>query len=74
VRALDIEARLTLCNMATEFSAMTGLIAPDDQTFEYLRGRDFRTRGHDVRIEPWRNGADSRATSVRTSTGTQHRD
>lgn len=39
VRALDIEARLTLCNMATEFSAMTGMIAPDERTFEYLRGR-----------------------------------
>jgi 3-isopropylmalate/(R)-2-methylmalate dehydratase large subunit len=39
VRALDIEGRLTLCNMATEFSAMTGFIAPDEKTFAYLRGR-----------------------------------
>ncbi len=39
VRALDMEARMTLCNMATEFSAMTGLIAPDKKTFEYLSGR-----------------------------------
>jgi 3-isopropylmalate/(R)-2-methylmalate dehydratase large subunit len=39
VRALDVEGRLTLCNMATEFAAMTGLIAPDDTTFEYLEGR-----------------------------------
>ncbi len=45
VRALDVEARLTLCNMATEFSAMTGLIAPDDKTFEYLRGRQFAPQG-----------------------------
>jgi 3-isopropylmalate/(R)-2-methylmalate dehydratase large subunit len=39
VRALDVEGRLTLCNMATEFAAMTGLVAPDDTTFEYLEGR-----------------------------------
>ncbi|MFN4039161.1 MAG: 3-isopropylmalate dehydratase large subunit [Erythrobacter sp.] len=41
VRALDMEARMTLCNMATEFSAMTGLIAPDDKTFAYLAGRPY---------------------------------
>ena len=41
VRALDIEARMTLCNMATEFSAMTGIIAPDDKTFAYLAGRRY---------------------------------
>lgn len=41
VRALDIEARLTLCNMATEFSAVTGFIAPDEKTFDYLRGRHY---------------------------------
>ncbi|MBM4238797.1 MAG: 3-isopropylmalate dehydratase large subunit [Gammaproteobacteria bacterium] len=41
VRALDIEARLTLCNMVTEFSAVTGFIAPDQKTFDYLRGRRF---------------------------------
>jgi 3-isopropylmalate/(R)-2-methylmalate dehydratase large subunit len=41
VRALDIEARMTLCNMATEFAAFTGLIAPDDATLDYLRGRRY---------------------------------
>jgi 3-isopropylmalate/(R)-2-methylmalate dehydratase large subunit len=45
VRDLNIEARLTLCNMTTEFSAMTGLIAPDDVTFAYLEGRRFAPRG-----------------------------
>ena len=56
VRALDIEARLTLCNMATEFSAMTGLIAPDERTFEYLRGRDFAPEGAtwDHAVASWR--------------------
>ena len=41
VRALGMEARMTLCNMATEFSAMTGLIAPDEKTFAYLAGRRY---------------------------------
>lgn len=41
VSALDMEARMTLCNMATEFSAITGLIAPDDKTYTYLAGRPY---------------------------------
>lgn len=45
VRALDMEARMTLCNMATEFSAMTGMIAPDDLTFDYVRGRRYAPKG-----------------------------
>ena len=39
VRALDVEARMTLCNMATEFSAFTAIIAADDMVFGYLKGR-----------------------------------
>ena len=45
VTALEVEARLTLCNMATEFSAMTGMIAPDQKTFDYLEGRQYAPRG-----------------------------
>jgi 3-isopropylmalate/(R)-2-methylmalate dehydratase large subunit len=45
VRALEVEARLTLCNMATEFSAVTGLVAPDEKTFAYLEGRRFAPKG-----------------------------
>jgi 3-isopropylmalate/(R)-2-methylmalate dehydratase large subunit len=41
VRALDMEARMTLCNMATEFAAFTGIIAPDETTFTYLKGRRY---------------------------------
>ena len=41
VRALDMEARMTLCNMATEFAALSGIIAPDEATFAYLRGRRY---------------------------------
>lgn len=41
VRALDIEGRSTLCNMAVEFGAWTGLIAPDDTTFAWLRHKAY---------------------------------
>jgi 3-isopropylmalate/(R)-2-methylmalate dehydratase large subunit len=56
VRQLDIEARLTLCNMATEFAAFTGMIAPDDKTFAYLAGRRFAPQGAawDEALAAWR--------------------
>jgi 3-isopropylmalate/(R)-2-methylmalate dehydratase large subunit len=41
VTTLEVEARLTLCNMTVEFGAWSGLVAPDAKTFEYLRGRPF---------------------------------
>lgn len=45
VRALDIEARFTLCNMAVEFAAFTGIIAPDDKTIAYVRDRPYAPTG-----------------------------
>jgi 3-isopropylmalate/(R)-2-methylmalate dehydratase large subunit len=41
IRALSIEARMSLCNMTIEWGARAGLVAPDEVTFEYLRGRAF---------------------------------
>jgi 3-isopropylmalate/(R)-2-methylmalate dehydratase large subunit len=56
VTALDIEARLTLCNLATEFSAFTALIASDETTFAYLKGRPFAPEGvmWDQAVATWR--------------------
>ena len=45
IRELSVEGRLTLCNMATELSAFTALIAPDDKVVRYLEGRPFAPRG-----------------------------
>ncbi|XHR98970.1 3-isopropylmalate dehydratase large subunit 1 [Sphingomonas sp. DBB INV C78] len=45
VVALDMEGRMTLCNMATEFSAMTGMIAPDQTTFDWIAGRRYAPEG-----------------------------
>ncbi len=39
IRALDLEARMTVCNMSIEAGARAGMIAPDDQTFQFLAGR-----------------------------------
>jgi 3-isopropylmalate/(R)-2-methylmalate dehydratase large subunit len=41
VTALDIEARMTLCNMAAELGAFTAVVAPDEKTVEWVRGRPF---------------------------------
>jgi 3-isopropylmalate/(R)-2-methylmalate dehydratase large subunit len=47
IRALSMEARMTVCNMSIEAGARSGLIAPDDTTFEYLAGRPYAPRGAD---------------------------
>lgn len=56
VRSLPVESRLTLCNMAVEFGAWTGLVAPDDKTIEYVRGRPYAPKGRswDAAVEAWR--------------------
>ncbi|NBC36012.1 3-isopropylmalate dehydratase large subunit [Novosphingobium sp. FSY-8] len=48
VEALDIEARMTLCNMATEFAAMAGFVAPDAKTYAYLAGRRYAPAAFDA--------------------------
>ena len=45
VRRLSVESRLTLCNMAVEFGAWTGLVAPDEATIEYVANRPYAPRG-----------------------------
>lgn len=47
IEALSVEARMTLCNMAVEFSGFTGLVAADDKTIEFSRGRPFAPKGKD---------------------------
>jgi 3-isopropylmalate/(R)-2-methylmalate dehydratase large subunit len=56
IRALSMEARMTVCNMSIEAGARAGMIAPDDTTLEYLRGRDHAPRGADwdAAVEQWR--------------------
>ena len=56
VRALPVEARMTLCNMAVEFSAKYGVVAPDEATFAYLHGSAFAPKGAawDQAVRHWR--------------------
>src|SRR5207237_8660213 len=56
IRALDMDARMTICNMSIEGGARAGLIAPDDTTFQYLAGREFSPKGEawDEAVARWR--------------------
>ena len=56
IRALSMEGRMTVCNMSIEAGAKAGLIAPDDTTFEYLRGREHAPTGDDwdAAVADWR--------------------
>ncbi len=47
IRALDMESRMTLCNMAIEAGTRAGMVAPDNITIEYLRGREMAPKGDD---------------------------
>jgi len=47
IRALSMEARMTICNMSIEAGARAGMIAPDETTFNYIKGRDFAPKGSD---------------------------
>ena len=57
IRALSMEGRMTVCNMSIEAGAKAGLIAPDDTTIEYLKGRPFAPNGDawDAAVEDWRS-------------------
>ena len=56
IRSLSMEGRLTVCNMAIEAGARAGMIAPDDVTFDYMRGRPQAPQGKDfdAAVEGWR--------------------
>ncbi len=56
VRALSMEGRMTVCNMSIEAGAKAGIIAPDDTTFEWLRGRPHAPQGAawDQAVAAWR--------------------
>jgi 3-isopropylmalate/(R)-2-methylmalate dehydratase large subunit len=55
IRALGMEERMTVCNMSIEAGARAGMIAPDEKTFEYLRGRPFSPKDFDAAVDHWRH-------------------
>jgi len=56
IRSLSMEARMTICNMSIEAGARAGMIAPDETTFEYLKGRPHAPEGADwdAAVEYWK--------------------
>ncbi|GHO94549.1 3-isopropylmalate dehydratase large subunit [Reticulibacter mediterranei] len=56
VRNLSIEGRMTLCNMAIEAGARAGMVAPDETTFNYIKGRPFAPQGEqfDQAVAAWK--------------------
>jgi 3-isopropylmalate/(R)-2-methylmalate dehydratase large subunit len=56
IRALSMEGRMTVCNMSIEAGAKAGLIAPDDTTFDYLKGRENAPKGDnwDAAVAAWK--------------------
>ncbi|PMZ30166.1 3-isopropylmalate dehydratase, partial [Pseudomonas sp. GW247-3R2A] len=76
IRNMPIEGRLTICNLSVELGAKMGLIAPDETTFAYVRGRPYAPQGEmwDRAVAAWRTlRSDSdavfdRAVSIDVST------
>jgi 3-isopropylmalate/(R)-2-methylmalate dehydratase large subunit len=56
IRALSMEERMTICNMSIEAGARAGMVAPDETTYEYLKGRPFAPQGEewDRKVTLWR--------------------
>jgi 3-isopropylmalate/(R)-2-methylmalate dehydratase large subunit len=69
IRALSMEARMTMCNMSIEGGARAGMVAPDEHTVAYLEGKPFVPRGRDFHVaaDYWRSiASDAGATYDRT--------
>ncbi len=66
IRNLSMEARMTICNMSIEMGARGGMIAPDETTFNYIKGRKFAPQGaaFDAKVEEWKQ--------LRTDEGAQY--
>ncbi len=68
-RGMSMEGRMTVCNMSIEGGAKAGLIAPDETTFEYIKGRPFAPKGDawDAAVEDWKTlVSDTRASFDRS--------
>jgi len=54
ISELTMEQRMTICNMSIEAGARAGLIAPDEKTFQYLKGRKYVPKNYDECVDNWR--------------------
>ncbi|MGI0076528.1 MAG: 3-isopropylmalate dehydratase large subunit [Nitrosopumilaceae archaeon] len=53
ISELSMEQRMTICNMSIEAGARAGLIAPDEKTFEYLRGKKYTPKNYEKLVDEW---------------------
>ena len=69
IRSLSMDGRMTVCNMSIEGGARAGMIAPDQTTFDYVRGRQFAPKGDDFEaaVERWKQLPTDRGSSPLTS-------
>jgi 3-isopropylmalate/(R)-2-methylmalate dehydratase large subunit len=54
IRELSMEARMTVCNMSIEAGARAGLIAPDETTFAYIKGKPHAPEDFDAAVSYWK--------------------
>jgi len=55
IRDLSMDQRMTICNMSIEGGARAGLVAPDQKTFDYLRGREYTPKNYDSLVDSWKD-------------------
>ena len=55
IRNMSMEERMTICNMSIEGGAKAGLIAPDETTFEYVKGRKYAPENFEQAVQDGRN-------------------
>ena len=55
IKSMNMEQRMTVCNMSIEGGARAGMVAPDDTTFEYLRGRRYTPPNFEEMVDVWRD-------------------
>ncbi|HET6517859.1 MAG TPA: 3-isopropylmalate dehydratase large subunit [Nitrosopumilaceae archaeon] len=71
---LSMEQRMTICNMSIEAGARAGLIAPDEKTFDYLRGRKYTPKNYEELVKVWKNELKSDPDAKFEKTFTLHID
>ena len=55
INDLSMDERMTICNMSIEGGARAGLIAPDQKTFDYLRGREYTPKNYELLVNSWKD-------------------
>lgn len=71
---LSMEQRMTICNMSIEAGARAGLIAPDEKTFDYLRGRKYTPKNYEDLVQIWKSELQSDSDAKFEKTFTLHID